>query len=136
VTIEEVTRLTQRFAEAINAGDRDGWVACFDPGFSGYSALATSETGQAYHGLEGAGAWFDNLFEVYDSIEGRLTQTLVVADQGFQIVRVRYVGRASGLTLDADLALVSELDEGGYRYLHSYLDLPQALRGFAERIAT
>jgi len=136
VTIEEVTRLTQQFAVAITAGDRDGWVACFDPSFSGYSALATSESGEAYHGLEGAGAWFDNLFGVYDSIEGELAQTLVVAGHGFQIVRVKYLGRASGLTLDADLALVSELHEGRYRYLHSFLDVPAALRHFAQRIAT
>lgn len=61
MTVEEATQLTERFAKALNRRDRDGWTACFHPDLEGYSGLASMEGGAAYRGLEGAGAWFDNL---------------------------------------------------------------------------
>jgi ketosteroid isomerase-like protein len=135
VTIEEVTRLTQRFADAVNSRDRDAWVSCFDPRFEGYSGLTASESDEAYRGLEGAGAWFDNLLEVYESVQATHEQTLVLGDQALLIVRVEYTGRASGLRLDAPLGLVAELRDGRYAYLHSHFVLAEALWEMGRRLA-
>jgi len=135
MTVEEVTRLTERFAEAVNGRDREGWVACFHPDFEGYSGLAASETGRSYRGLEGAGAWFDNLWEAYETVEGRLDQTIVVGDHALQLVDMAYVGRASGLKLEATLALVIEMREGRYLFVHSHLDVPDAFHEMARRMS-
>jgi ketosteroid isomerase-like protein len=135
VSAEGATHVTERFAAAINARDRDAWVACFHPDFEGYSGLAASETGEAYHGLEGAGAWFDNLHEVYESVQARLEQTLAVGDHALQLVRVEYLGRSSRVRLEAVLALVVELRAGRYRFLHSHLDLPDAFNEMARRMS-
>lgn len=46
--------------------------------------------------MEGAGDWFDNLWDVYEAIEASLEQMIVVGDHALQLIRVEYVGRGSG----------------------------------------
>ena len=130
----EAARFTQEFAEALNRRDRDAWVAAFHPDFEGYSGLAEAEGGEAYRGAEGAALWFDNLVETYESVRARLDQTIVVGNHALHLVRVEYVGKGSGVTLDALLGWVTEMKDGRYVYVRSHFGLADAFREMADRI--
>jgi ketosteroid isomerase-like protein len=134
MTVEEATRLAERFVDALNRGDRDGWIAAFHPELKGHSGLADMEGGEPYRGLEGAGAWFDNLMTVYETVHARLDQTIVVGDHALQLIRVEYVGRGSGVTLAPTLAWVVEVRDGLYVFAHSYFDLAEGFLELGRRL--
>jgi ketosteroid isomerase-like protein len=129
VTVEEATRLTQKLVAALNRRDRDGWIASFDPKLEGHSGLVTAEGGAPFMGLEGAADWFDNLIEVYESVQASLEQTIVVGDIALQLLRVEYVGRGSGVPLTPLMAWVSKIRNGRYFYVRSHFDVGE---GFHE----
>jgi ketosteroid isomerase-like protein len=135
MTVDEATRLTEKFLSALNTRDRDAWIAVFHPDLEGYSGLVAMEGGAAFKGLDGAGAWFDNLWEVYDNVSGSLEQTIVVGQLALQLVRVEYVGKSSGVALAPLLAWVCEIRDGRYIYAHSHFDLAEAFLDMGRRLA-
>ena len=134
--VKEAIQLAEQFAKALNERDRDSWIACFHPDLEGYSGLAAIEGGAAYRGLEGAGAWFDNLLEVYESLEANLEQTIVVGDHALQLVKVAYVGKGSGISLAPTLVWVCEISEGRYVFAHSHFDIAEGFREMGSRLAS
>jgi ketosteroid isomerase-like protein len=132
--ISEAARHTDAFADALNRRDRDAWIAAFHPECEGYSGLVSMESVEAYRGTEGAGQWFDNLSEVYERVEAKREQTIAVGDHALHLVRVEYVGKASGVALEVLLGMVAEMRDGRYVFLHSHFDLREAFRELAARI--
>ena len=131
---DEAARFTQEFADALNRRDREAWVGAFHPEFEGYSGLVEAEGGEAYRGADGAARWFDNLVDTYESVQARLEQTIVVGTHALHLVRVEYVGKGSGVTLDALLGWVTEMEGGRYRYVRSHFEPADAFREMADRI--
>jgi ketosteroid isomerase-like protein len=129
VTVEEATRLMEKLLAALNRRDRDAWIASFDPDMEAVSGLVTAEGGAPFRGLEGASDWFDNLGEVYESVQARLEQTIVVGDVALQLLRVEYVGKGSGVALAPLVALVSKIRDARYIYVRSHFDVAE---GFLE----
>jgi len=125
VTVEEATSLTQKLVAALNRRDKDAWIASFDPDMEGHSGLVTAEGGAPFRGLEGAADWFDNLVDVYESVQASLEQTIVVGDVALQLLRVEYVGKASGVALAPLVAWVSRIRDGRYTYVHSHFDVAE-----------
>jgi ketosteroid isomerase-like protein len=134
MAIEELERVLRAFTEALNRGDREGWVAAFHPEFEGYSGLVTMEGGAAFRGLEGAGAWFDNLMEVYETVQATVEQSVTVDEHSLSLVRVSYVGKGSGIALEAVLAWVMELRDGLFVYARSHFDLAEGFKEMADRM--
>lgn len=134
--ISEATRLVEAFADALNRHDREAWVASFHPECEGISGLVSMEGAEAYRGTEGAGRWFDNLSEVYERVEAKREQTIAIGDHALHLVRVEYVGKASGVALETLLGMVTEMRDGRYVFVHSHFEVPEAFREFAARIPT
>ena len=135
MTLEDATRLIEEFLAALNARDRDGWIAAFHPELEGYSGLVAMEGGQAYRGLEGAAAWFDNLMEVYETLHAEHDQTVVVGDHALHLIRMEYVGRGSGVRLTPTLAWVTQIRDGRFVFAHSHFDVSEGFHGMARRLA-
>jgi ketosteroid isomerase-like protein len=135
VTVEEAIALTQRLLSALNTRDRTAWIACFDPDLEGYSGLVAVEGGVPFEGLDGAGEWFDNLFEVYGGLRGSLDQTIVVGELALQLLRVEYVGKGSGVKLAPLVAWVIKIRDGRYSYVHSHFDLAEGFLDMSRRLA-
>jgi ketosteroid isomerase-like protein len=131
---DEAASLARKFADAVTRQDRDGWVAAFHPDFEGYSGLVTVEERTPYHGLEGAGAWFDNLMEVYSELQADHEQTIEVGEHSLSLIRVEYVGRSSGVTLEAALAWVAEIRDGRYVFAHSHFEVGEGFEEMGRRI--
>lgn len=135
MTVEEATALAETFATALTRRDRDGWVAHFHPDLEGYSGLAAMESGAAYIGLAGAGEWFDNLVDVYETLEASVQQTIVIGNHALQLLDVRYIGKGSGVVLEPTLAWVVEVRDGLYVYARSHFEIADGFRDMAERVA-
>jgi ketosteroid isomerase-like protein len=136
LTVEEATRLTQTFVGALNRRDRDGWIAAFHPDLEGYSGLvAAMEGDESYVGLEGAGVWFDDLLEVYETLHASLEQTIVVGNHALQLMRVEYVAKASGAILSPVLTWVCEIRDGRFVYAHSHFDFAEGFADMARVLA-
>ncbi len=131
---DQAARLTDAFADALNRHDREAWIAAFHPECEGFSGLVSMESVEAYRGKEGAGQWFDNLSEVYERVEAKREQTVAVGDHALHLVRVEYVGKASGVALEVLLGMVTEIRDGRYVFVHSHFDLQEAFRELAARI--
>jgi ketosteroid isomerase-like protein len=136
MTVEEATRLTQKFVAALNQRDRDAWIGCFDPGIEGHSGLVRAEGGEPFRGLAGAAAWFDNLVEVYERVQASLEQTIVVGEIALQLVRVEYVGQGSGVTLAPLVAWVSKIRDGRYVYANSHFDIAEGFLDVGRLLAS
>jgi ketosteroid isomerase-like protein len=132
---DEAANLARAFADALNRHDRDGWVATFHPDFEGYSGLVAVEENTPYHGLEGAGAWYDNLMEVYETLHADHEQTIEVGQHALSLIRVEYVGKSSGVTLETVLAWVTEIREGRYVFAHSHFAVGEGFEEMGRRLA-
>jgi ketosteroid isomerase-like protein len=135
VTVKEATRLTQKLLAALNARDKEAWTASFDPDIEGHSGLVAAEGGAPFRGPDGAADWFDNLVEVYESVQASLEQTIVVGDIALQLLRVQYVGKGSGVALAPLVAWVTRIRDGRYVYAHSHFDVAEGFLDVARLLA-
>jgi ketosteroid isomerase-like protein len=131
---DDAIRLTKGLFDALSRKDRDAWVSLFSSDFEGRSALVESEGGERLKGAEGGGSWFDNLLEVFETVEARLEQTLAVGDHALQLVRIEYVGKGSGLQLARTLACVIQVRDGRCVFASTHFDLAEGFREMAERL--
>ncbi len=136
MTVEEATALIESMAAALSRHDRDGWVACFHPDLEGYSGLAAMESGVPYTGLAGAGQWFDNLLDVYETLEASVQQTIMVGNHALHLLDVRYVGKGSGIVLTPVLTWVCEVRDGLYVYARSHFETADGFRDMGGRLAS
>jgi len=134
MSVEEAASLTRRLVDALNRGDREGWVSAFHPDLEGYSGLVVSEGGAPYRGADGAAAWFDNLQEVYESVHATVEQSLAVDQHAVHLIRVEYVGKGSGVRLAPTLAWVTEMRDGRFVFAHSHFDLAEGFLEFGRRL--
>ena len=134
MTAEEIQRFYDQSWAAFNSGDLDGWLATFHPDFEGLSVLVEAEGGGAYHGLDGARAWWANLQEAFESVQVAVDQFVSIGPHVLSINTASWVGRESGVELTQEVLFVSELRDGGWVYVHTHLDPAAAFAEMAERV--
>ena len=128
------THLAGQIVEALNRRDPDPYLAVVHDDFEGYSAFVEAEGGDAFRGLEGARAWFENLLEVYGRVSASLEQTLAVRDHSLHLVRIEFVGKSSGVAVDSLVGWVLEARAGRIAFMHSHLDLAEAFHEMGRRM--
>ena len=132
---EQAAQVAEQIVTAMNRRDLGPFLAVIDPDFEGASALVEAEGGRAFRGVEGAGAWFDNLLEVYESLHASIEQTVAVGEHALHLVRVEFVGKGSGVALEARVAWVTETRGGRIAFMHSHLDVAEAFHEMGRRLA-
>jgi ketosteroid isomerase-like protein len=131
---EPATHLAGQIVEALNCRDPDPYLAVVHDNFEGYSAFVEAEGGDAFRGVEGARAWFENLLEVYGRLSASLEQTVAVRDHSLHLVRLEFVGKGSGVAVDSVVGWVLEARAGRIAFMHSHLDLAEAFHEMGRRM--
>ncbi|MDQ3964819.1 MAG: nuclear transport factor 2 family protein [Actinomycetota bacterium] len=132
---ERAAQLAGEIAETLNRRDPDRFLARVHRDFEGCSALVQAEGGQMFRGVDGARAWFDNLLEVYERLRASVEQTVAVGRNALHLVRIEFVGRGSGVAIEALVAWVIEAREDRIVFMHSHLDLAEAFDEMSRRVA-
>jgi ketosteroid isomerase-like protein len=131
---ESATHLAGQVVEALNRRDPEPYLAVVHDDFEGYSAFVEAEGGDAFRGVEGARAWFENLVEVYARLSASLEQTVAVREHSMHLVRVEFVGKGSGVAVDSVVGWVLEARAGRIAFMHSHLDLAEAFHEMGRRL--
>lgn len=133
--VERAAQVAEQVVAALNRRDPEPLLAVIDPDFEGASALVEAEGGRAFRGAEGAEAWFGNLVEVYESIHASIEQTIAVGEHALHLVQLEFVGKGSGVALEARVAWIIETRGGRIAFMHSHLDLAEAFYEMGRRLA-
>ena len=133
--VEQAAQVGEQIVAAMNRRDPGPFLGVVNPDFEGASALVEAEGGMAFRGVEGAKAWFDNLLEVYERLQASIEQTVAVGEHALYLVRVEFVGKGSGVALEARVAWVVETRGGRIAFMHSHLDVAEAFYEMGRRLA-
>jgi ketosteroid isomerase-like protein len=117
-----------------NRHDIDALAELVDPNFEGYSANVLAEGGAPYLGIEGARAWWADLFDTFGDVQAEFEQGLVLGDHVFQVLTITYTSREEGLKLPTPVYVVNEVRDGRSRYARTFFDPAEALTELAQRL--
>jgi hypothetical protein len=106
----------ERAQQALAAGDRETWLACFDPAF--VADLLPDWPGPGH--VEGAEAAWDAYLDFFAQFDNADYQYLNVEKQGYLTIgdiHCQLVGLASGVPGELMWTLVAEFDSASQRYI-------------------
>ena len=126
---QENVEAFKRGLEAGNRGDVEGLLEELDPEVEWHSALhAFLGGGQTvFRGHDGVREMLQDLNEAFGEIQIEISEIRDLGDGLVAIGRTRALGKASGVTTETPLAMVTEIREGKTISIRGYLDPKQAL---------
>jgi ketosteroid isomerase-like protein len=121
--------LVHRNLDAWRRGDIDAWLETAHPEAEYVSAVARQVEGKdvVYRGHDGLRRYWDEWRSVWD-VNVWITETRDLGDTVMLIGRVQAQGEASGVDLEAPIALVFEFEDGLARRARTYFSVEEALQ--------
>ena len=125
----ENVELVRRLFDAFNRRDAEAMLAGMHSDIEWRPALSPGGIeGNVYRGGEGMRRWLDEVSESWEVMEAVAEEHRVIDERRVLVLgRVRIRGRASGVSLEHELAQIWELDDGKARRAVAYASHAQAL---------
>jgi ketosteroid isomerase-like protein len=120
--------VVRRGTEAWNRGDIHGFLEAVHPNIEAVPVIAELAEGTetVYKGISGARRFWEDWRVEWDFQFGE-TEFRDLGNTVLALTRISLTGLASGLDLDAPMAVIYRFEDGRVVRIHSYLDIDEAL---------
>jgi ketosteroid isomerase-like protein len=131
--VEVVRRMDETFRREGAEGLIEHFDELFAPDHEWRPAMTGSFGDQAYVGLDGFRAWWDNLTESFERLEVETEGLVPVGRDGVLLIgRLRARGRESGVELERETAQLLRVRDGRMYWAQSFLTHAEAFEAAAE----
>jgi ketosteroid isomerase-like protein len=125
---QENVEIAERANDAINRRDVDAFMECVTSDIEFKSAMSGTVAGGSLRGREGIEALFADIRDTWE--EHRMVIEVIrdLGDRVLGLGRLEGQGKASGVSIDVPLAVISDFRNGKVWRTRSYLDHGEALK--------
>jgi ketosteroid isomerase-like protein len=124
--------LAYRVFDAFNRRDLDAYLEFMAPDVETTSRLIGLD-GRTYQGIDGARAWWQDLFDIFPDYSAEILDARTVDDFVIVLVRTRGHGHGSGAPVDDTFWQASEWHEGKVAWWQMFATEAQALEAVGQR---
>ena len=111
--------------EAFNRGDKQAWLAAYDPDAVFEPQVAAMEG--AYRGRDGIGAFMAAIADTFDGFQVHIADVRDLGDRVLALGTATGIGKGSGIEQQGPLAIVVSFRDGLITHFKDYGDKEQAL---------
>jgi ketosteroid isomerase-like protein len=125
---QENVEIVKRASDAFNRRDVDAFMKCVTSDIEFNSAMSGTVAGGSLKGREGIEALFADIRDTWE--EHRMVIEVIrdLGDRVLGLGRLEGRGKASGVSVDVPLAVISDFRDGKAWRTRTYLDHGEALR--------
>jgi len=107
--VSDYRRLLEQSRDAFNRHDPDAWVDAWNPDCEWHPFLTAREEGDpGYHGHNGIRAWFEDMDEMFSSINVELAQVREVGERVLVLGEMEATQRGTGDRVRSEVAWIVE----------------------------
>ena len=107
--MSDYRRLLEQSRDAFNRHDPDAWVDAWNPDCEWHPFLTAREEGDpGYHGHNGIRAWFEDMDEMFSSINVELAQVREVGERVLVLGEMEATQRGTGDRVRSEVAWIVE----------------------------
>ena len=125
---EENVEIVRQFAECWGRLDWEGMAALADPGVEMHATVGGVEEGHVRHGVDEIRRDYETVEEAWDEHRIELEKLIDAGDPVVVFHREYQRGRASGVELEIDAAVIVDLRDGRIVRVQGYMNRAEALK--------